>query len=164
MQSIFNYGYVDFDRISEIFNNISIALTNYMRENGGSQGSGNGSAPAIGTVKQTLTCVGIQCAWLIYPTALVFCTWAFSILLVVETWHATSWLGIWKSSPLALLYHGLEDHLVRDSYSRDWSSTQEVEGMKDVARSTSVKLEGSTERPIQFIHERRVVAADKNPR
>jgi hypothetical protein len=146
LQTIYNYGNVGFDTVAQTFENVSISLTNYMRQNGIS----NFSVPAIGIATQDRTCVAIRWAWLTYPAALVALTLLFFVLMVLQTWPSPTSAkgqnnpGIFKSNPLPLLYHGLwhSEWSVHDRYDST-TDTADLKAMKELAENTTVKFNSS---------------------
>ena len=97
----FNYGRTDLARIDAIFANISHSLTGYARQGGG---QANHSAPAPGRAEHYATCLRVRWAWFALPAFVAGAT------LVVFALTALGTRGMhfcWKSSPLALAFHGL---------------------------------------------------------
>ena len=97
-----------FQNVRQIFEDIDQALTVYIRENG----DANRSSPATGQMGHENTCVHVAWAWLAYPFALVFLTILFFVVMVFKTETEEHCFHAWKSSPLALLYHGLDQEVV----------------------------------------------------
>lgn len=161
VQTFFNFGNATFDSIQDVFANISISLTNYIREDGSNGGSTEGpvsSTPAQGTVHQAKICIGVRWAWLAYPIALVVLTLVFFVLLLVETWPKATHPKVWKSSPLALLFHGLAKESSGDSKEDELEDLNEVRGMEATAKSTAVKLEMSDSGLIQLVTKQSVMS------
>jgi hypothetical protein len=132
LQTIYNNQQVSFQRINETWNNLSQAITTHMRQNGA-----YGTA-AIGNTIRNQSCLRARWAFLAYPAALVVLTIVFFIAMVLETNAGGRGEHDWKSSPLPLLFHGLD----RDSFR---STTQgrelvRVKDMDDVAAGLSVRL------------------------
>ena len=146
LQTIYNYGNVSFESVAQTFENISISLTNWMRQNGVT----NYSIPAVGFATQDRTCVAIRWAWLIYPAALVVLNLCFFVLMVVQTWPSSTSSkrqnnpGIFKTNPLPLLYHGLwhSEWTVHDRYDNT-TDTADLKAMKELATETRVKFNSS---------------------
>lgn len=62
----------------------------------------------------TQTCIYVNWAWSAYPLALLVVQWTFSILVLRKTRQRKESSGatmVWKSSPLALVFNGLDDGL-----------------------------------------------------
>lgn len=137
--TFYNYGDVGLDRVDALLKNATESLTRYMRQNGVAEYS----APAQGLVKQTKTCVEVRWLWLIFPTGLLILALLFFILLAVETRPGVNGPAIWKSSPLALLYHGLAGPAETKRNEEARADTQSIQGMEDSAKKTVVRLEDS---------------------
>lgn len=131
-QAVFNFGDVSFGRVSELFANVTDSLTNYIRQNG----DDNFSAPAIGIARQEKACIAVRWPWLLFPVALVLLTLIFFTLMVLETRPTGNRPEIWKSSPLALLYHGLDSPI-----SKDGRDIRHMHEMQALAKSTTVQLD-----------------------
>jgi hypothetical protein len=106
-----------FETINTTFANVAAFLTVHIRrgqvgETGNIGTVINGRLPATGTVNRSETCVRVQRGWLAYPIALVLLTFVFfiSLLFGVRRQHIGG--PGWKSSPLALLYHGLDKEIL----------------------------------------------------
>ena len=142
VQTIFNFGNVTFDRVNETFANVSTSLTNYVRQNGAK----DFSAPALGAVAQDKTCIAIRWPWLAFPAALVLLTLTFVVIVVLETRPTGARPDIWKSSPLALLYHGLGHQ--DGSALRTWAGrdVDHIGGMQALALAMTVKLSSSLDK------------------
>ena len=86
--------------LSKTMDNIALSVTNSMR-------SSLGSTNVTGTVEETVVYIQVVWPWLIYSAAL--------IIAAVALLGSTIWLShgndklVWKSSSLALLFHGLPD-------------------------------------------------------
>ncbi|KAF7509296.1 hypothetical protein GJ744_008190 [Endocarpon pusillum] len=133
LQAIFNEGNVTFERINETWKNISDAITLYMRQNGDT----NKSAPARGEAFHTQTCVHIRWLFLLYPAVLVLLAIIFFIVMVFETRHREISRHDWKSSPLALLFHGLDRLSMGNG---EYASVTQASEMERIADHTPVRL------------------------
>jgi len=132
LKTIYNYGNVSFDRVNQVFENVSDSMTDFFRL----QTLPKYNDPAQGLVTQNQTCLGVRWPWLAFPTALALLTLAFFIAMLVESRpRASKYASIWKSTPLALLFHGLELLDRRHGYVND------VDGMETMAREIKVRLE-----------------------
>ena len=100
LQTIYNYGKVDFERIDSIFQNMSRSLTNHIRQNGNT----NRSAPVTGQVHHYATCLEVQWGWIAFLAALVGGGIVFLCALLVSTRLSRAML--WKNSALATVFHG----------------------------------------------------------
>jgi len=132
LKTIYNYGNVSFDRVNQVFENVSDSMTDFFRL----QTLPKYNDPAQGLVTQHQTCLGVRWPWLAFPTPLALLTLAFFIAMLVESRpRASKHASIWKSTPLALLFHGLELLDGRHGYVND------VDGMETMAREIKVRLE-----------------------
>lgn len=123
LQTIYNYGNVSFDRVNETFQNISNSITKFIRQNSLSKWSN----PAEGVVMHDQTCLSVRWPWLAFPAVLVLLTVIFFVAMIIDTRPSRSRAPIWKSSLLALLFHGFEP---RDKYRAvvgDLSEMEELE-------------------------------------
>jgi Protein of unknown function (DUF3176) len=143
LQAIYNEGNLTFDRINETWRNISDSITTYMRQNG----DVNFSTPATGQALRDQTCVHIRWAFLAYPAVLVLLAIIFFICMVFETRRGQTSRHDWKSSPLALLFHGLDREALKGEETFDFVSTKE---MDQIAGRTPVRL-SQTEHGWQFV-------------
>lgn len=120
VQKFFDHGEATFDSIVRTYANITEAVTGFTRANG----AANFSEPVVGVAKEEKTCIAVRWPWLAFPTCLVLLTLAFFVVLVITTRPTDLRPAIWKSSPLALLYHGLSDHPVDPSGVSDAGSVR----------------------------------------
>lgn len=130
---------MSFDRVNSTFENISDSMTNFFRENGFT----NFSNPAEGTVLRDQTFLSVRWGWLAFPTTLVILTSIFFIGIIVDTRPTGGRAEIWKSSPLALLFHGLE------MPDRHQTNVNDINGMKGLTKGMIVKL-STTEKGLKF--------------
>ena len=136
VQWFFNFGSADFDWVDQTFDNVTASLTNYIRQNG----VANFSSPAVGKAKETKTCIDVRWPFLAYPAALAVLALTFFITMVFATRPTGHRPRVWKSSPLALLYHGLVGW--EESTSNN-VLIEDKKGMEKVAKSTAVKLDNT---------------------
>lgn len=86
--------------VSETLENIAVSVTNQLR-------SGLASSNVTGTVMYPIVYIEVIWPWFIYPIAL---TVSAAALLAVTIWMSCgSEKMVWKSSSLALLFHGMPD-------------------------------------------------------
>ena len=130
LQKIYNHGAVTFESLNSTFRNISESITTYLRQSCDI----NHSDPAIGSVMHDETCLQVRWVWLAFPSALVFATVLFFIVTVITTRPAKDGAQIWKSSPLALLLHGLKEP---NHHNVTYEGVQEMER---IAENTIVRL------------------------
>ncbi len=146
LQAIYNEANLTFDRIDETWRNVSDSITAYIRHHGGV----NLSAPAIGQTLRSQTCVHIQWPFLAYPATLVLLAIIFFVSMIFETRGAETSRHDWKSSPLALLFHGLDPETItnRDGISESVGAKE----MQKIAERTPVRL-SQTENGWQFVRD-----------
>ena len=132
LETIYNYGNVTFASLDKMFRNISESLTTHIRQNGNQ----NHSDPATGDVTRADACLQVRWVWLTFPTALLLCTVLFFVVVVIKTRPAGERAQIWKSSPLPLIFHGLEERHYKDSND----SFDEKKDMERLAQKLTVKL------------------------
>lgn len=91
--------------VQEIFDRLAQSLTTWIRT---SQGNSFdlGMGQAVGVTWTSETIMKVQWAWLALPCVLLAGTLLFLCFTIIRT--QKQHLGIWKSSSLALLFHGLE--------------------------------------------------------
>ncbi|KAI0833936.1 hypothetical protein F5Y06DRAFT_290143 [Hypoxylon sp. FL0890] len=98
--SFFNFSDVDFKDVDKRFGNVADSLTKFVRENG----NPNRSVYATGQVLRYETCLNVQWSWIAMPVSLATLTLVFFILTIITT--ERHHLPIWKSNPLAFVFHG----------------------------------------------------------
>lgn len=134
IQALYNEGDLAFENIDEIWRNISDSMTTYIRQSGRE----NVSIPAVGVTRRAQTCVRIQWAFIIYPAILVVLSLIFFASMVLQTRGTKTSRHDWKSSPLALLFHGLDREAITScSEIAESVGTKEME---TIAKETSVRL------------------------
>lgn len=120
-------------------NNIATAMTNYFRD--------SSNETVIGQAGQTHLYVRVIWPWITLPAFLVLAGTVFLILAMFETKRLGA--SIWKTSELALLFHGSEESY-RDLNALDQSSEMEnvAAGIKvKIARMSNGKLTLRREKP-----------------
>lgn len=141
LNRFFNTGRVSFEDVSAIFSSISDSMTAYIRQTapastytGDNQLDDNHTAPAKGQVFQTETCIHVRWGYIAFPVALVVLTIIFLVVMIIETsrYHNGD---AFKSSSLALLFHGL-DAEARSQYGEMGS----VRDMEVAAKQMRVRL------------------------
>ena len=140
LQSIYNYGGVSFDRVNSTFQNISESITSFFRQNSISKYND----PAKGVVMHDRTCLSVRWAWLTYPSALVLLALLFFVVVVIDTRPMGNRAPIWKSSPLALIFHGPE---LPDKYQMGIGN---INDMEEFAKGVIVRL-GNKEKGLDFV-------------
>lgn len=119
--------------VSDAFDRLAQHLTIAIRTTQGDT-SEQKMAQALGVTWESQTIVRVRWAWLSLPCALLAATLLFFGITVAGTSKAR--LDIWKSSALALLFHGLED-----PSSGGAECPNHVTEMKEQARKMRVRFE-----------------------
>ncbi len=140
LQTIYNYGDVSFDRVNRTFQNISDSITSFFRQKRVSKYNN----PAKGVVMHNRTCLSVQWAWLAFPSILVLLTLIFFVATIIDTRPMGNRAPVWKSSPLALAFHGLE------LPNRHETGVGDIEGMEALAKDMVVRL-GTTEKGLKLV-------------
>jgi hypothetical protein len=116
-------------------------LTTYVRENGDE----SNSASAPGTLFQNETFIRVRWAWFTLPAALALFTLIFFMYTLVEIARCERHTN-WKSSPLALLFHGL-DKETQERYSR----IDDLDEMDEKAKEVNVRLHRNGDRGWELV-------------
>ncbi|KAH8674232.1 hypothetical protein BX600DRAFT_509418 [Xylariales sp. PMI_506] len=95
------------------------------------------------------TCISVQWQWLIFPIALVIMSMLFLVATIIESarQQRLSQIQIWKSSPQALLFSGLDPGL-RDS---PYGATDTKEQMDQRAAGMLLQLERQGDDGFRFV-------------
>ncbi|CAI0643376.1 unnamed protein product [Colletotrichum noveboracense] len=92
-----------------------------------------------GTVEITQTCIYVQWGWIAYPATLLVLQAVFSVMVLAGPRMTRSRSGprysAWKSSPLALLFYGLDGDVRRKN-----TDLRTVDQMDKVAQKVKVQL------------------------
>ena len=131
VQAFFNCGEPGFGfyRVEQLFQNITELVTNHMRQSG----VADFSEPARGVARQDKPCIAVRWAWLTYPASLVLLTLWFFTWVALEPRTAGNRPAIWKSSPLALLYHGFAGKAELDPKPLTMNDLETTKGMHKLA-------------------------------
>ncbi|KAF7512331.1 hypothetical protein GJ744_001899 [Endocarpon pusillum] len=143
LQAIYNNGNITFDRLKKTWENLSESITIHVRQHS----MGTFSASVTGQAFRDQTCVHIRWPFLAYPTFLVLFAIVFFICMIFETRRIGTSRHNWKSSPLPLLFHGLEREALQTVQSAE---LVRAEQMEKAAKRTSVRL-SQTEGGWQFV-------------
>lgn len=137
LNKLFNDGRLSFESIDAIFSNISDSMTAYIRQIPPQSGMQLDETPASarGRAFQTQTCIQVRWGYLTVFVALVLLTTTFLVAVMRETSRHHE-ADPWKSSSLALLFHGLHPE-TRDPHGGEMAS---VEEMETVAKEMRVRL------------------------
>lgn len=122
-----------FNNLSYLFESLADAMTVHIRENG----AANYSTPVTGHIGRENTCVHVYWGWLGFPFALVGITILFFIVMVSQTGRGQDRFHDWKSSPLALIYHGLDQDTLGH---HDGSGLACMRDMVEHAKDLQVRL------------------------
>ncbi|KAH6687194.1 hypothetical protein F5X68DRAFT_206958 [Plectosphaerella plurivora] len=94
---------------------------------------------ANGVAISTQTCIYVSWGWIAYPAALLVLQTTFSILVLAgprtRSGRGRPRPSAWKSSPLALLFHGLDDQVRREN-----TGLRTVAQMDEAGRKIKVQL------------------------
>ena len=130
LEVLFNSGNNTLESINNTMSRVADYLTTYVRENG----DGSNSAFAPGIVFQNETSIRVRWAWFTLPAALALFTLVFFMYTLVEIAGRGRHTN-WKSSPLPLLFHGL-DKETQERYSR----LDDLDEMDEKAKELNVQL------------------------
>jgi hypothetical protein len=119
------------DSNDSIFGKIAAFLTVLLRQNR------NASNPATGSVFRSETCVYVRWGWLPYPLTMVLLSFVFFVSIIFGVRRQQDGGLGWKSSPLALVYHGLEEKTL-DQYELE--KLDNIESMVKAAEQLQVRL------------------------
>ncbi|KAF6813054.1 hypothetical protein CPLU01_14747 [Colletotrichum plurivorum] len=135
---LFSEGNITVATVESAVAGIAASITATMRKDPyGSNNdlAGNASAvlkEATGRVMVAQTCIYVEWGWIAYPASILALQWAFLAMIFVACGRRSAG---WESSPLPLLFHGLDEDL--RSRERDIDSIKE---MLDVSERTKVQL------------------------
>jgi hypothetical protein len=125
-------GQTSFASVDESIKNMTRAMTAFIRTHGAEGEAGY----AKGDMWTNTTCVYVRWEWITFPVAMIALTGLFLLLVIIDNWGVES-DRLWKSSVLATLF--CEVDIQRDR-------PEGKEGMKEMATSTGVSLEGRSGR------------------
>ncbi|KAK8225842.1 hypothetical protein HDK90DRAFT_68222 [Phyllosticta capitalensis] len=113
MKNLWRNGTADMNTVHASMEGLALAMTSQMRQ---SPDPTEKLRFVTGTVYDSVTCVEVRWIWLLYPFIALFLTVIFLALAIFQG-RATHqpWHNDWKSSSLALLFHGLEPE-TREKY------------------------------------------------
>lgn len=136
IQSIYNLGNTDFERVESTLTNITHSLTTYIRTHGWAQSSDgtNYTRTAQGKVYHYATCLEVKWLWLLFPSVLSSLT-VLLFFLVIEIARKGN-TPVWKASPLAWVLRTDEPGDGRVSFSGS-----ACEAMQDRSRQIAVHLD-----------------------
>ena len=111
--------------ISTLFSNIATAMTNVLR----TYGNGTGDDTVLGIAYSMEAFIHVRWQWMAVPAALSLTSFIFLITTIVVSHH--NHIPVWKSSSLALLFHGLKEQL---------EPLDGIREMESIAKETKVAL------------------------
>ncbi|GME48527.1 uncharacterized protein LTHEOB_5448 [Neofusicoccum parvum] len=123
-------GNVSLAIVGAAWASLADSMTANMRRNG----DASNSAPAAGVALRTETCISVRWAWLAFPAALLLLTVVFLVVTIVESAGRAPG-RMWKGSPLALLFHGLDGEV-----GERYGAVGRVEDMEAVAKRVRVRM------------------------
>ena len=129
LQKIYQNGNHTLDTISSSIVNVSQAITAFMRINGDPYNS----KPALGTVHEAATCIAVHWAWFTGALCAASLTLLFHIIVAIKA-TTQGRRQNWKSSPLPLLFHGLQPSL-----QVQFERTNGLEEMERMAKDVKVQ-------------------------
>ena len=124
----------DTKNFSRRIDNLATSMTNNIR-----QQNGSGITSFDGLAYKTETYVRVRWAWFAYPAAIVLISLVYLIGVIVETTRCD--VAIWKSSNLALIFHGKTLVLAKP----DRIFVNKASQMAEVAKEVDVELVQSDE-------------------
>jgi hypothetical protein len=127
--------YMNLDTVNEFMHNMTRSMTAIIRTNG----PGNFTQSAKGTMWYTTTCIRVRWKWISYPAIMIGLSAIFLILVSIESRGIAS-EGLWKSSILAMLFCDMDDAVT------DGDKPMTRQDMENVAKSTSVSRGGEGKR------------------
>jgi hypothetical protein len=147
-------SYADPDWMAQLYNNGSAtlltvnatwaAIADSMTVRVRKSGDPSNSEPAAGLVFQTDTCVSVQWPWITFPAILLILTLVFLLATMAQSMKYTT-RHIWKGSPLALLFHGMDQDL-----SDKCRLVDQLDEMEEKAEHTVVQIK-HTEGGLRFV-------------
>ena len=130
MQNLYNNGTNSPESISGIMQNLTSAISVYIRAND----DPSNNAPATGPVYQTTTCIAVRWPWFALTVFLGLGAICF-LAMALHNVHTKGRHLNWKSSILPYLFHGLDPDL-----QLSISNIERLEKMEEYARETRVQL------------------------
>jgi hypothetical protein len=126
---LYNNGTATMDTLQSQVDGFVNTLTGVIRQ----YGEASEAIRPLGTTQRVETCIGVQWAWLSLPAALLVLTLAF---LTITIWKTKSReVNLWKSSQLALLFHGIDQ-----ASKEPHGVLEEVGEMKSAARAIRARV------------------------
>ncbi|KAJ9614106.1 hypothetical protein H2200_002242 [Cladophialophora chaetospira] len=130
----------------QMFNHIGSGISDYVPAFLGSlnfgavQGDDNITSVVLGSVLSERTFVEVRWLWMILPVLLNVLGVVF--LVVVRSYTEKLKLPLWKTSTLAMIYHGLDEDLIEGEAGTSYETSS---GMAQAARGLYVRLSSAQE-------------------
>ena len=133
LENIFNNGNATIETLQNSISGLANSLTAVIRQ----YGNPIEGAQPLGSTWRAETCITVQWAWSSLPAALLLLAIMF---LAITIWRTnTRQVVLWKSSPLALLFHGWNEDL-----KEKYGALGEVRDMEVAARSIGARVDQHT--------------------
>jgi len=137
-QQIFNWGNdLSFQRVTDTFTNISIAMTNHLRQSG----NANMSEPAVGEVLRAQTCLQVRWPWLSFLAALAVISWSFFAGTLLLQFRNQK-IPAWKSSLFPVMAAGSTVNLYSNATEEHIASVDEMKCKARTVRSQLKERDG----------------------
>lgn len=127
LQSLFNNGSVD---VEQAIANIATVITNVIRQ------QSDPTQHFAGTSHSQETFLAVRWAWIAYPAGLEAVVLLFLLATIFKTGRSGV-QSVWKSSPIALLFHGLEN---RGEALKNVSEISKLSEMTELSSQIRVQL------------------------
>ena len=101
---LYNRGNASMDTVHELMEGIADTMTVYMRHYSQEDDDIHYSK---GTIMVNDTCVSVQWEWMSFLAIMLLLTLVF-LVATIAYWYRGNWREDWKSSSLAVLFHGVE--------------------------------------------------------
>ena len=142
---LYNTSHPSYKSVDSLFKGLSGSMTRYIRQHG----NANYSELAIAVVYANSTCLRVEWLWLIFPSAFVALLLLFSVTMVFQTKaERPRNQQDFKSSSLALLFHGLDNRVMQTLGEKGVSNS--VDALKQDAKGVLVRF-GMTDRGWAFV-------------
>lgn len=133
LEALYNEGAATFNSISEAFANLTISITNQMR-NSGLNSWGNVSSVALGVASKSTVCTNFDWVWMSLPIALIASTTLLLASVLLKSWKDRGIRPIWKSSMYPLLFNAADKGLKNNELLGN------LDNMESTARRTRARL------------------------
>ncbi|EON63148.1 hypothetical protein W97_02375 [Coniosporium apollinis CBS 100218] len=138
---LYGRGNSSFDVVDWTFLSIANSMTAAIRQTGGSPAVEQNYTRVYGVARGTVliadTCIGVRWVWISLPATIGTLSILFLLLTVIQSSREGK-RPVWKSTSLAVLYHGLDSALNKDS-----ATLLHTREMEEHARRVKVRLQES---------------------